>query len=1078
MTGLALRSLVHRRTTFTATFLSVVLATGLIGSFAGLAETAGNAHGGDREMLTIMGLVVGSWGTLIALFSLTSTIGIAVGHRATEIGLIRTIGGTPRQARRMIRFETLLVALAGVALGSAIAWVGGRLLFLMLRWGDMVDGSIEYGGGGLSLVATAVGVVVVTLLAASIAGRRATRGPARLVVAEGQSGRGRMPWWRVLVGVLLVGYGTALAVLTVTVMKDSEDPYAPMQTAGSAAVVVAVGLACLAPLLLRWSALVLRPLLGAGAAGHLAGFNATRRSHLLAGALGPVIVFTATTGVLMMVGIDGRTLDAIAPDQQEADTITLLNYVVTGMIAVFAAIMVVNSLVAVTGRREAEFARLRLVGATLGAGPPVRTRGGRAGRRDRHRVRARRRAGHGGAVLDGPRRGRPTQRPAVGGAGDGCGRGRDHAHGCQPRRTPDRGLARQPGEPGGTRLMGTGAKDWWAMDLQITSLDPRPVDRDGLVERLWLTVAALGSALLGVPALVLLVLTVVSWPLVLVGVGILLISLAVPGSQLLTRQARRISGAILGEEIPEWYAEDRDRAWLARPLVWLRDKARWRDFAWLAFAATGGLVLSALPALLLSAPVTYLVLFLADPGWVFGLLLFLGGPLVLTWWLVTPALTRARAMADRGILGPSSAEELVRRVEEVTESRAEVLDENAAEIRRIERDLHDGTQARLAAIGLNVGFAETLLDSDPEQAGELLREARETAVSAMDDLRALIQGIHPPVLADLGLSEAIENLAMQIPLPVTVDAALAGHPPTPIESAAYFAVAESLANVVKHARATRAWVRLRHEDGRLRMVVGDDGVGGADPAGSGLQGLGRRLSAFDGTLSRPEPARGSDRDHDGSAMRVVVAEDETLLRDGLIRILDAHGFDIAAAVDNLPTLTGALADPTVDVAVLDVRLPPSFTNEGLVAAIEARRQRPGFPVLVLSQAVEPRYTRTLLASGEGAVGYLLKQRVTDVKAFIEAVRAVAAGGTVLDPTVVSSMLRGKETPISRLTPREQEVLTLMAEGRSNAAIAARLFVTEKAVGKHTNSIFTKLDLPQAPDDNRRVLAVLAWLDSQ
>ncbi len=213
-------------------------------------------------------------------------------------------------------------------------------------------------------------------------------------------------------------------------------------------------------------------------------------------------------------------------------------------------------------------------------------------------------------------------------------------------------------------------------------------------------------------------------------------------------------------------------------------------------------------------------------------------------------------------------------------------------------------------------------------------------------------------------------------------------------------------------------------------------------------------------------------------MRVVLAEDLALLRDGLTRLLTANGIEVVAAVDNAPELDRALADPTVDLAVLDVRLPPSYSNEGLVAAIRAREARPGFPVLVLSQYVETVYARELLASGEGSVGYLLKDRVTDVATFVGDVRSVHAGGTVLDPLVVSSILTRAEhtTPLHRLTDREREVLALIAEGRSNAAIAARLFVSEKAVGKHTNAIFTKLDLPQAADDNRRVLAVLAWLE--
>ena len=211
-------------------------------------------------------------------------------------------------------------------------------------------------------------------------------------------------------------------------------------------------------------------------------------------------------------------------------------------------------------------------------------------------------------------------------------------------------------------------------------------------------------------------------------------------------------------------------------------------------------------------------------------------------------------------------------------------------------------------------------------------------------------------------------------------------------------------------------------------------------------------------------------------MRLVLAEDHALLRDGLIRLLDAHGFTIVAAVDNEPDLVQALADPTVEAAVVDVRLPPTLTDEGLRAAIAVRAARPGFPVLVLSQYVEHLYARELLASGQGGVGYLLKDRVADVKEFVEGVRRVAAGGTVLDPEVVAALMaRQRDEPLDRLSPREREVLALMAEGRSNAAIAGALYVTEKAVAKHTNNIFTKLDLPLAPDDNRRVLAVLAWL---
>jgi DNA-binding NarL/FixJ family response regulator len=211
-------------------------------------------------------------------------------------------------------------------------------------------------------------------------------------------------------------------------------------------------------------------------------------------------------------------------------------------------------------------------------------------------------------------------------------------------------------------------------------------------------------------------------------------------------------------------------------------------------------------------------------------------------------------------------------------------------------------------------------------------------------------------------------------------------------------------------------------------------------------------------------------------VRLVLAEDHALLRAGLTQLLEGNGFTVVAAVDNAADLEVALRDPAAEGAVLDVRMPPTHTDEGLRAAIAVRTQRPAFPVMVLSQYVEHLYARELLASGEGAVGYLLKDRVSDVAEFVDGIRRVGSGGTVLDPEVVATiMARRRESPVERLSPREREVLALMAEGRSNTAIAAQLVVTEKAVAKHINSIFTKLDLPLDTDDHRRVRAVLAWL---
>ncbi len=213
-------------------------------------------------------------------------------------------------------------------------------------------------------------------------------------------------------------------------------------------------------------------------------------------------------------------------------------------------------------------------------------------------------------------------------------------------------------------------------------------------------------------------------------------------------------------------------------------------------------------------------------------------------------------------------------------------------------------------------------------------------------------------------------------------------------------------------------------------------------------------------------------------MRVVVAEDLFLLRDGLVRLLEAHEFEIAAAVADAPGLLQALVEERPDVAIVDVRLPPTFTDDGLRMALEARRAVPGLPVLVLSQYVEQLYARELLADRAGGVGYLLKDRVFNDDQFVDAVRTVASGGTVMDSEVVAKLLgrRAREEPLARLSAREREVLGLMAEGRSNSAIAQRLFVTDKAVSKHSTSIFTKLDLAPSDDDNRRVLAVLTYLN--
>ena len=307
----------------------------------------------------------------------------------------------------------------------------------------------------------------------------------------------------------------------------------------------------------------------------------------------------------------------------------------------------------------------------------------------------------------------------------------------------------------------------------------------------------------------------------------------------------------------------------------LTEPATWRDLLWMIVDPTVGYVLAIIPAGLILNGLFGLVMPavwspIADAGgnnWyafihVTGTLsAWLCVPLgvafiALGLWLA-PLFLRWYGRLAHSMLAPTKQAALEQQVAHLSESRAEVVDTGAAEIRRIERDLHDGAQARLVAMGMTLSAAEQVLDQNPAAARALLLEARDASAQALTELRDLVRGIHPPVLADRGIGEAVRALAMDSPLKIQVTNELPGRPPAPVESAAYFAVSELLANVSKHAGAHQAWIDMRYERGLLRINVGDDGQGGADPArGTGLRGIERRLSAFDGILALSSPPGG------------------------------------------------------------------------------------------------------------------------------------------------------------------------------------------------------------------------------
>ncbi|MFF8915435.1 sensor histidine kinase [Streptomyces sp. NPDC015032] len=386
-----------------------------------------------------------------------------------------------------------------------------------------------------------------------------------------------------------------------------------------------------------------------------------------------------------------------------------------------------------------------------------------------------------------------------------------------------------------------------------------------------------------VPQLALFVLMVISLVYLGLGVGVLLLPPVVAGIRKLANRSRRLAQVWSGVRIPEPYRPPPAREpglvgqWLrCRQLLF--DPATWRDMLWTTADPVVGTVLALLPAALLVYGLEGLVFpFVWDDLVAAGYddhyagLIDVSGERGVRTWLMPlagigfiglglwagPRLLTAHALFTRRLLGPRPGDELAARVGHLTRTRESVVDSQAAELRRIERDLHDGAQARLVAMGMNLGAVEQLLDTDPEAARALLAETRDSSSKALGELRDLVRGIHPPVLSDRGLGDAVRALALDSPLPVDVVIDLPGRLDAPVESAAYFAVNELLANVAKHARAGRVRIDVRHDRDALRISMTDDGIGGATAsAGSGLRGIESRIAAFDGILAVHSPRGG------------------------------------------------------------------------------------------------------------------------------------------------------------------------------------------------------------------------------
>ncbi|MDP8928979.1 MAG: response regulator, partial [Actinomycetota bacterium] len=415
---------------------------------------------------------------------------------------------------------------------------------------------------------------------------------------------------------------------------------------------------------------------------------------------------------------------------------------------------------------------------------------------------------------------------------------------------------------------------------------------------------------------------------------------------------------------------------------------------------------------------------------------------------------------------------------------------------RIERNIHDGIQQEIVALTARLSLARNQLRRDASLADTTLAQLQAEARQTLDNMRELAHGIHPPVLTDRGLLEAIEARAGRLPLGVTIeaDATMRGARfPGAVEGAAYFLVSEAMANTLKHASAARVLVRLRLVEGGLQVEVCDDGVGfdSAAVKGSGLTGLRDRVEATGGILRiASTPGEGTrltaasrckpGSEAESELMRVVIAEDHYLVREGTRRLLEDSGeVDVVAAVGSAQELLDAVERLKPDAVIADIRMPPSNHMEGIEAAHAIRADHPEVGVVVLSQHADEAYTFQLFKHGTAGLAYLLKDRVSELDELLRALKETTAGNSVIDPKVVEIIV-GRRARIAggllaSLTPRELEVLSEMAQGKNNAAIALSLVLSQSAIEKHVNSIFSKLGLTEETQLHRRVTAVLTFL---